>query len=194
MELLLSKTRLCTARETVRFKTDFLFAKKKSLVFFCVFFFFFSTETASAVLCSLDHTLYDLGSHSIPNCKLPPGPVTFFTQFFILPLVSPTIQDCIWLLRKTFEFHICFMAILVFICFYFTCIHTCSFPLISLLRSLSALVNILEAQVSLCQGRKYHSFTYPSPCSFTHSLFFEHLLCVLAMLPGTRYTEMNNDL
>ena len=156
--------------------------------------FFFKTVTASAVLCSLDHTLYDLGSHSIPNCKLPPGPVTFFTQFFILPLVSPTIQDCIWLLRRTFEFHICFMAILVFICFYFTCIHTCSFPLISLLRSLSALVNILEAQVSLRQGRKYRSFTYPSPRSFTHSLFFEHLLCVLAMLPGTRYTEMNNDL
>ena len=155
MELLLSKARLCAARETVRFKTDFLFAKKKSRVFF----FFFFTVTASAVLCSLDHTLYDLGSHSIPNCKLSPGPVTSFTQFSILPLVSPAIQDCIWLLRKPLEFHICFTAILVLICLYFTCIHTCSFPLISLLRSLFALVNILEAQVSLHQGRKYHSFT-----------------------------------
>ena len=40
MELLLSKARLCAARETVRFKTDFLFAKKKSRVFFFVCFFF----------------------------------------------------------------------------------------------------------------------------------------------------------
>ena len=38
MELLLSKARLCAARETVRFKTDFLLAKK-SLEWFCFFFF-----------------------------------------------------------------------------------------------------------------------------------------------------------
>ena len=164
MELSLSKARLCAARETVRFKTDFLLAKKSHEWFFKIFF----TVTASAVLCSLDHTLYDLGSHSIPNCKLSPGPVTFFTQLSILPLVPPTIQDCIWLLRKPLEFHICFTAILVLICCYFTCIHTCSFPLISLLRPLSALVNILEAQVSLRQERI--SFIHiPSP-SFIHSL------------------------
>lgn len=167
MELLLSKARLCAARETVRFKTDFLLAKKSHE---CFFFFFFFTVTASAVLCSLDHTLYDLGSHSIPNCKLSPGPVTFFTQLSILPLVPPTIQDCIWLLRKPLEFHICFTAILVLICCYFTCIHTCSFPLISLLRPLSALVNILEAQVSLRQGRI--SFIHITSPSFIHSLIF----------------------
>lgn len=61
----------------------------------------FFTVTASAVLCFLDHTLYDLGSHSIPNCKLSLGPVTFFIQFPILPLLSPAIQNYMWVLRKT---------------------------------------------------------------------------------------------
>lgn len=72
MELLLFKARLCAAREIVRFKTDFLFAKKSHEWCF--------TVTASVVLCFLDHTLYDLGSHSTPDCKVSLGPVTFFTQ------------------------------------------------------------------------------------------------------------------
>lgn len=72
MKLLFFKARSWAARETVRFKTDFLFAKTKSRVVF-----FYSNCICGVLL--LDHTLYDLGSHSIPNCKLSLGPVTFFT-------------------------------------------------------------------------------------------------------------------
>lgn len=176
MKLLLFKARLCTARETVRFKTDFLFRQKKvTSVFFCCFFVLFLT--ASVVLCSLDHTLYDLGSHSIPNWKLSLGPVTFFTQLPILPLISPAIQDCIWLLRKPLEFHICFMTILVLICFYFTCLHTCSFPPISLLRSLFALLIYHKQQSASPRGRSStHSHIRPFTHSLTHC--FLNIYCV----------------
>lgn len=80
MELQLVKARLCAVRKTVRFKTDFIFVKKKKS------HKGFFTVTASVALCFLDHTLSDLGRHTVPKCKLSPGPLTFCTQFPVLPL------------------------------------------------------------------------------------------------------------
>lgn len=80
VELQLVKARLCAVRKTVRFKTDFIFVKKKKS------HKWFFTVTASVALCFLDHTLSDLGRHTVPKCKLSPGPLTFCTQFPVLPL------------------------------------------------------------------------------------------------------------
>lgn len=149
VELQLVKARLCAVRKTVRFKTDFIFVKKKKR------HKWFFTVIASVALCFLDHTLSGLGRHSVPNCKLSPGPLTFCPQFPVLPLYPLVFRTA----HNFRENHLSFTFIsrlLFLFAFLHVPAHVQSFPvpvqpeMTSLALGLSLLCLIHPAQVSFC--------------------------------------------
>lgn len=152
-------------------QTSFLSKKKKRHKWFF-------TVIASVALCFLDHTLSGLGRHSVPNCKLSPGPLTFCPQFPVLPLYPLVFRTA----HNFRENHLSFTFIsrlLFLFAFLHVPAHVQSFPvpvqpeMTSLALGLSLLCLIHPAQVSFCWGgNSTHSFLCSLFPPFTHSAFF----------------------